>query len=484
MAVPALLNKLNIFISYSRADETFAEDIRISLEDRGYTVEIDKHSIRRGTDWKERLGGLIAACDTVVFIVSPNSARSEICHWEAAHAEKIGKRIIPVLFRGLHELPLPREDGTVWPQGRVEAPPQLARLNYVRFDERRSFPLGLRELIQAIEDDIEWIDAHSRLATRARDWGAGGRPDNRLMSGTDIATAKRLMETRKASAPPMLPEQLDFIHASELNEEARQRVEDLRARQLRDAELATANAKAEAAHMEAEAARRQQKLTAFALAISLMLASIAGLSSWWAWQKTWEAQILADDSNEQQKRAEEQTARAERQKERAEREAKAAQEAVKVVNILFDQVTGETSALSSREIRDKDVFEKLSREAESGNVTAKVNLGLLYWLGQGVTKDAEFARVHWEAAAAAGNAGGMTGLGMYYLADDSVAKNEAKAREWLEKAAAAGDPTAMYFLAGLYRIASDAASEATALKWFERAAENGQIDAMYDLAGC
>jgi spore germination cell wall hydrolase CwlJ-like protein len=79
---------------------------------------------------------------------------------------------------------------------------------------------GLRGLVQALEDDLEWIEAHSRLANRARDWDEGGRATNRLMSGPDIAAAKRLIETRKVSAPPMLPVQLDFIQASKAHEAA------------------------------------------------------------------------------------------------------------------------------------------------------------------------------------------------------------------------------------------------------------------------
>jgi hypothetical protein len=59
--------------------------------------------------------------------------------------------------------------------------------------------------VQALEVDLPWIDAHSRLATRARDWEEGGRATNRLMSGEDIVAAKRLVETRKSSAPEMLP---------------------------------------------------------------------------------------------------------------------------------------------------------------------------------------------------------------------------------------------------------------------------------------
>src|SRR5262245_30853257 len=213
--------KLKVFISYSRVDEAFSDELKLGLEDKGYAVEIDKHSIRQGEEWKARLGKLIAACDTVVFVLSPDSARSRVCHWEVEEAHAQAKRIVPVLHRALHEPPRGTQpDGSPWPEGPAKAPERLSLINYPRFDEGRSFMAGLRGLVQALEDDLDWIEAHSRLATRARDWDEGGRSTNRLMSGPDIAAAKQLVETRKPSAPVMLPVQLDFIQASEAHEAA------------------------------------------------------------------------------------------------------------------------------------------------------------------------------------------------------------------------------------------------------------------------
>jgi len=70
--------RIKVFISYSRVDEAFADELRLGLEDKDYAVEIDKQSIRLGEEWKARLGKLIAGCDTVVFVLPPDSARSPI----------------------------------------------------------------------------------------------------------------------------------------------------------------------------------------------------------------------------------------------------------------------------------------------------------------------------------------------------------------------------------------------------------------------
>ena len=275
MAVFYKSGKLNVFISYSRADEAFADELKLGLEDKGYPVEIDKHSIRQGEEWKARLSELIARCGTVVFVLSPDSARSATCHWEVEEAHAQAKRIIPVLHRGLQEEPKGKqEDGTPWPSGTPKAPERLSLLNYPRFDQGRSFMLGRNGLVQALEDDLPWIDAHSRLATRARDWEDGERATIRLMSGADIAAAKRLVAERKPTAPPLLPVQLAFIQASEAHE-ATQTSNRERELEERERLLRTVLAR-----------------TRLGLAVSALLTVVALAAGAWAWNRT----IIAGDA--------------------------------------------------------------------------------------------------------------------------------------------------------------------------------------------
>ena len=92
-------DKLNVFISYSRDDLAFADQLDASLQLAGFETTIDRRGISGGEDWKTRLGALIRDADTVVFVLSPSSARSEICAWEVEEAVRLGKRIIPVLCR-------------------------------------------------------------------------------------------------------------------------------------------------------------------------------------------------------------------------------------------------------------------------------------------------------------------------------------------------------------------------------------------------
>src|SRR5262249_52170320 len=155
--------KLKVFISYSRHDIAFANEIAAGLEVLGgFEVLIDTSQIHEAEDWKARLGSLIAQSDTVVFILSPKSAASAICKWEVSEAAQLSKRILPIRAAPL--------DG-------VSAPPQLSALNYVRFDPEedgrpRSFVAGLAGLRRALNTDIAWLREHTRLLIRAKEWEA------------------------------------------------------------------------------------------------------------------------------------------------------------------------------------------------------------------------------------------------------------------------------------------------------------------------
>ena len=161
----------------------------------------------------------------MVFVVSPDSARSDVCRWEIDETARLSKRILPVLWR---------------PPGAISVPEKLAALNYVRFDEGRSFMSGIRALRNALNTDLDWLREHTRLLARALEWDTGGRAANRLLSGADIRGAKDWIARRPRNAPEPTPLHLDFVKASESWETAqqgeRQRQLEERERLVRQAE--------------------------------------------------------------------------------------------------------------------------------------------------------------------------------------------------------------------------------------------------------
>ena len=218
--------KLNVFISYSRDDLAFADQLYAALGIFDFELSIDRHSIVGGDEWEKRLGALIRDAVTVVFVLSPSSAVSKFCKWEVEEALRLSKRILPVLCRSL--------DG-------VSPPPQLASRNYIYLYTNSELPgsgfgTGMAQLVMALKTDLDWLREHTDYLRQANNWDEGGRPANRLLSGPDIAAAKAWVARRPKNVPEPTALQLDFIKASAAEDERQKRAEAQRLREIAEAQ--------------------------------------------------------------------------------------------------------------------------------------------------------------------------------------------------------------------------------------------------------
>src|SRR5262245_35128615 len=261
--------KLRVFISYSRDDAGFADQLEAALDAYGFETSIDRHGVSGGEEWKSRLGNLISEADTVVFVLTPTSASSPICSWEVEEAVRLGKRILPANWRPLEG---------------ASPPPQLRERNYICFYDNpkepgSGFGTGLAKLVAALNTDFDWLRDHTRYLQRATEWDRGGRPANRLLSGDDIREAKEWAARRPKNAPEPTALELDFIRASEDEAEARSNAQR---KQLE--EMAAAQAERATALKEAEEALRKRATMArvrnIALVAVSILALLAGLLGW------------------------------------------------------------------------------------------------------------------------------------------------------------------------------------------------------------
>ncbi len=256
--------KLNVFISYSRDDLKFADQLRAALLGYDFTVTIDRESITPGEDWKQRLGLLIRDADTIVFVLSPSSARSPVFQWEAREAAGLNKRLLPILCR-------PLDDAT--------APPELAALQYTYFYEEPKFPgtgfgTGLNSLRLALNSDPEWLREHTRYLRLAKEWEEVGKPsDRRLLSAADIGLAEKWIEDQPGKAAPPTALQLEFIRASKAEDIRRQSAE---AQRLREVAKALDERKM-ALRGEAKQARRVKWVSLAALVAVAILVAVAGM---------------------------------------------------------------------------------------------------------------------------------------------------------------------------------------------------------------
>ena len=141
------------FVSYSRVDRAVAEHTRQQLVDAGFEAYLDLQDILPTEPWRERLGALIAAADAVIFLITPDSCASAVCDWEVNEAERLEKRIVPVVIRDTAE---------------EKVPGRLRRLNYIFMRSPEEEPAGYRKLFAALLVDIEWVREHTRTWSARR----------------------------------------------------------------------------------------------------------------------------------------------------------------------------------------------------------------------------------------------------------------------------------------------------------------------------
>ena len=196
-------DRSRLFISYSRADLPFTDELVAGLAaSADFEILIDRAGIAHGEDWRARLGRLIVECDTLVFVLSPESVDSEVCAWEIAEAQRLSKRIIPVLWRTVDFTAVPTE---------------LSALNAVPFHGAHAVS-GLPKLVTALKSDLGWLREHTRLGERAAEWEASGRAAAYLLRGDALAAARAWLAGQPVSAPAPTPLLLAFLEASEADE--------------------------------------------------------------------------------------------------------------------------------------------------------------------------------------------------------------------------------------------------------------------------
>ena len=80
------INKLRIFISFSKRDQDVAKEIQKFFEDYGFECFLSVNSIKSGDDWRESILDEIQKSKIFIFILSENFKDSDWCDQEAGMA--------------------------------------------------------------------------------------------------------------------------------------------------------------------------------------------------------------------------------------------------------------------------------------------------------------------------------------------------------------------------------------------------------------
>ena len=121
-------------------------------------------------------------------------------------------------------------------------------------------------------------------------------------------------------------------------------------------------------------------------------------------------------------------------------------------------------------------------EAERGDIGAQYELGIRYFYGQDVKRDAELGLQWLETAASNRSIRAFNRLGFLYLNGAGVRKNEKKALGYFEKSAHENNPEGQFNLAYLYQNGIGTAVDLSrAFQWYMLAAEQDFAEAQYNV---
>lgn len=203
--------KTKIFISYSRKDKLFVRKLNNAIDAADIDAWVDWEGIPLSSDWMAEITAAIESGDAFVFVISPDSLKSQICQNELELGIKNNKKIIPVLYRE--------------PEKRQKMHPKLASTNWVYMRPRKDdFKATIPQLVNAIQTDLGWVQQHTRLLERSTEWERKNKNNSYLLQGDDLENGEKWMtESTQHNSREVVPLQAEYISTSRKMAVQRQR---------------------------------------------------------------------------------------------------------------------------------------------------------------------------------------------------------------------------------------------------------------------
>lgn len=188
--------RIKVFISYSRHDAPFVEQLGAALQARGIDAWIDRREITATADWLQRIIQGIVQSTFFIFVVSPQSVASEVCAVELRHAVELNKPLVPVIL------------------AEAAVPDPLQKVQWSDFRDPAAFGASFNSLEAALRRDPEWLAVHARLAVAAAEWQARKRPWAALLHGASITEAMQWLVAADGDRRRPTELQRTYVHAS------------------------------------------------------------------------------------------------------------------------------------------------------------------------------------------------------------------------------------------------------------------------------
>jgi WD40 repeat protein len=199
----------DVFISYAREDVDFVRRLHQALANQDRESWVDWEGIPPRAEWLAEIKAAIDSGEAFVFVISPHSVGSQVCALELDHAAGQNKRIIPVVCSAVET---------------ESVDPRLAKLNWIFFRDCDDFDVSFQKVITALDTDLDWVHAHTRLLVRTVEWKEREEEKSFTLRGQDLKDAESWLTNATDKEPKPSSLQTQYILASRAAVTARQRV--------------------------------------------------------------------------------------------------------------------------------------------------------------------------------------------------------------------------------------------------------------------
>lgn len=217
----------DIFISYSHANRQFVQQLLDAFSKAGDKVWWDQQ-LSLEAEWWDDIQKHIESANVVLFVLSPESLMSPICHFELAHARQHNKRILPIRYQEVDEKEafaklithnlnvmertiLGDRDLLVIMRDNWQV---VHHRQWVAYNGAKPFSKWFDELKAAIGTDLYHTRVHTQLLIKVREWEEAGRDASFLLHGKGLKDAEKWLAQAEHKSPAPTESQCALIAES------------------------------------------------------------------------------------------------------------------------------------------------------------------------------------------------------------------------------------------------------------------------------
>nr|WP_294887067.1 TIR domain-containing protein [uncultured Limnobacter sp.] len=201
------MNTTPIFISYAREDSQWVQAISTSLAERSIHAWVDTNALDYASLWQEEIEDAILRAQLVVVLVTPHFLDSLACRFEVERAERLRKRLMPVIDSRIEE---------------HQIPAALSAYQWFKLDCDTDNAHTVAAWIErSIKLDPDWLKRHTDLTSRAQQWVNNRKDPSLLLRGKDLASAQAMLEESNSKGKLLGSDLVEMIAVSDQTQSRR-----------------------------------------------------------------------------------------------------------------------------------------------------------------------------------------------------------------------------------------------------------------------